>query len=170
MFSEFDKEIKRRIKDDDSPVDGDFPEPVKWEYTLEDDEDFREEFDRIYQDKDISEADDMFTPEIMDDTYMNMVVAIPRDTEDPDFASVTKRLKDANGLPIGTANENPILDTKLYGVEYVDGHKASLTAMLSIAIRFGSPYKVVTSLCAICLSIYRLRTHVYVCRTCNSGT
>ena len=28
MFSEFDKEIKRRIKDDDFPVDGDLPDPV----------------------------------------------------------------------------------------------------------------------------------------------
>ena len=29
---------------------------------LEDDEDFQEEFDQIYQDKDIPEADDVFTP------------------------------------------------------------------------------------------------------------
>ena len=34
--------------------------------------------------------------------------------------------------------------------------------MLSTAVHFGSRYKVVTSLCAICLSSYRLRTHVYV--------
>ena len=81
---------------------------------LEYNEYLREEFDRIYQDKDIPEADDVFTPEIMDDTYMNMEVALPRDTEGPDFACVTKRLKDANGLPIGTANENPILDTRVY--------------------------------------------------------
>ena len=59
---------------------------------------------------------------------MNMEVAFPRDTEGPDFACVTKRLTDANGLPIGTANENPILDTRMYEVEYVDGKKFSLTA------------------------------------------
>ena len=70
----------------------------------------------------------MFAPEIMDNTYMNMKVALPRDTEGPDFACVTKRIKDANGLPIGTANENTILDTRVYEFEYVDGHKASLTA------------------------------------------
>ena len=63
----------------------------------------------------------MFTSEIMGDTYMNMEVTLPRDTEGPDFAHVTKRLKDANGLPIGTANENPILDTKMYEVKFVDG-------------------------------------------------
>ena len=64
----------------------------------------------------------------MDDNYMNMEVALPRDTEGPDFARVTKRLKDANGLIIVTSNDNPILDTRVYEVEYVDGHKASLTA------------------------------------------
>ena len=56
----------------------------------------------------------MFTPDIMDDTYMNMEVALPQDTEGTDFARITKRLKDANGLSIGTANENPILDTRIY--------------------------------------------------------
>ena len=81
---------------------------------LEDDKDFREEFNKIYQDKDIPEADDVFTPDIIDNTYMNMEVALPRDTEGTDFARITKRLKDANGLSIGTANENPILDTRIY--------------------------------------------------------
>ena len=128
MFSDFYEEITRRIKDDDFPVDGDFPDLVKWADMLEDDEDFREESNRIYQDKNIPEADDVFTPEIMDNTYMDMEVALPQDTEGPDFARVTKPLKDANDLPIGTANENPILDTRVYQVEYVDGHKASLTA------------------------------------------
>ena len=127
MFLEFDKEIKRHIKNDDWPEDENLPDPVKWADMLEDNEDFREEFDRIYQDKYIPEADAVFAPEIMDDTYMNMEVALPQDTEVPDFACVTKRLKDANGLPIGKANENPILDTRVYEVEYVDEHKASLT-------------------------------------------
>ena len=59
---------------------------------------------------------------------MNMEVSLPQDTEGPGFDRVNKRLKDANGLPIVTANENPILDTRVYEVEYVDGNKASLTA------------------------------------------
>ena len=80
MFSKFDKEINRRIKVNDFPVDGDFPNPVKRAYMLEYDKDFREEFDQIYQDKDIPVVDDVFTPEIMDSTYMNMEVALPRDT------------------------------------------------------------------------------------------
>ena len=94
---------------------------------IDEDEDFREEFQRIYNDDTVQEAD-YYTPEIGNDTYLNMEVALPRDDTGPTFAKVTKRLQDANGIPIGTANDNPILDTRLYEVEYLDGHRASLSA------------------------------------------
>jgi len=57
-----------------------------------------------------------------------MELAFPRDDEGPEFARVTKRLRDANGIPIGTADDNPLIDTRIYEVEYLDGHKASLSA------------------------------------------
>ena len=57
-----------------------------------------------------------------------MEVALPRDSEGPEFARVTKCLRDANGLPIGTANNNPILNRRMYEVECADGHKASMAA------------------------------------------
>ena len=58
-----------------------------------------------------------------------MELAIPQgDSLEPRLARVTKRLKDANGLPIGLANENPILETRMYEVQYIDGEKASLAA------------------------------------------
>ena len=56
-----------------------------------------------------------------------MKLAIPRDGGGSEFAWFTKRLKDANVLPIGTDNSNPILDTRMYEVDYQDGYKASLT-------------------------------------------
>ena len=59
---------------------------------------------------------------------MNIEIVLPHDGEGPEYAKVTKRLRDANGLPIGTANDNPILDSRIYEVEYLDGHRASLTA------------------------------------------
>ena len=39
-----------------------------------------------------------------------------------------KHLRDKDRLLIGRAHNNPILDTGMYGVEYKDRHKASLTA------------------------------------------
>ena len=92
------------------------------------DSDFQEELDRIFSSEDIPEADETFTPDTYDDTYLRMELALPRNGDQPEFARVTKRLKDANGLPIGTANQNPILDSRMYEVEYQDGYKASMTA------------------------------------------
>jgi len=43
-----------------------------------------------------------------------MELAMPRESDGPEYARVTKRLKDANGLPIGTANDNPLMDTRIY--------------------------------------------------------
>ena len=55
---------------------------------------------------------------------MNMKIALTRYGEGTKFSKVTKRLRDANGIPICRHHENPMLDTRVYGVEYLDGHKA----------------------------------------------
>ena len=65
----------------------------------------------------------------MYDTYLNMDLALPQgDSLEPRLARVSKRLKDANGIPIGTANDNPLLNMRMYEVEYLDGECASLFA------------------------------------------
>ena len=125
---EFDAEIKLKLNEDDYPVQGDKASPEDWAAYVDYDEDFQKEFDFVVSNENVAEADADFSPDVYDDTYLNMELAVPRDGDGPDFARVTKRLRDANGLPIGLANDNPILDTRMYEVEYLDGHKASLTA------------------------------------------
>ena len=92
------------------------------------DPEFQEEFERVVNDKELPEADATFTPDVFDDTYVNMELALPRSGGEVEFARVTKRLRDKDGLPIGTAHDNPILDTRVYEVEFPDGHKAALAA------------------------------------------
>ena len=130
-IKEFDAEISRRFKEeevDDLGYDGAKPNPEDWTEYLQYDPDFQEEFNNIVSDPKLPEADSDFTPDVYDDTYLNMELAIARDGDGPEFAKVTKRLRDKDGLPIGRANNNPILDTRMYQVEYSDGHKASLAA------------------------------------------
>ena len=55
-------------------------------------------------------------------------MALDRGDQGPTYARVTKRLKDAEGRLILTASDNPILDTRMYEVEYVYGYKTSLNA------------------------------------------
>ena len=57
-----------------------------------------------------------------------MELALDRHDNRPEFARVNKRLKDKYGRPIGISEENPILDTSMYKVEYDDGHKTEMTA------------------------------------------
>ena len=60
-----------------------------------------------------------------------MELALPkRGKPEPQFACVTKRLRDANGLPIGKASDNPILDTRMYKVEYANSKKYALSSNL----------------------------------------
>ena len=122
------------------PIGEEQPNPEDWADLIDTDPEFNEEFNKIFNDSNVPEADD-FTPEVLEDTYLNMELALSRDGDGPEFAKVTKRLRDANGLPIGTANDNPLLDTRLYEVEYADGHKASLAAN-TIAINM---------LCYVCI-------------------
>jgi hypothetical protein len=126
---EFDSKISRRFKEEeDLTYDGAKPNREDWSEYLQYDPDFQEEFDNIVNDPGILEANNDFTPDISDNKYLNMELAIPRDSDGPEFARVTKRLKDKDGLPIGRANNNPILDKRMYEVEYPNGHKASLAA------------------------------------------
>ena len=83
----------------------------------------------VISDEEIREANDKFTPDTYDDRYLNMEWSVPRgDNPNPQYANVIKRLRDDNGIPIRTANENPILDSCMYEVEYQDGMRASLVS------------------------------------------
>ena len=89
VFDEFDATIKRIVKDNNFPVDGDKPDPAMWADLVEHDEDFNEEFFKVYGDDKLQEADD-FSPEIMDNGYLNMELALPRDGETPALLELPK--------------------------------------------------------------------------------
>ena len=92
------------------------------------DMEFVQEFGRTINDPGIKEADQEFTPDVFDDTYLHMELALPREGGEVQLGRVVKRLRDKDGLPIGTANDNPILDSRMYEVEFQDGYKTALAA------------------------------------------
>ena len=53
---------------------------------------------------------------------------IPRDGDGPDFAKVVNRLRRKYGLPIGRVHNNPIMDTRMYEVEYKNVYKVSMAS------------------------------------------
>jgi hypothetical protein len=131
LIEAYDVAVRDRLADGNHQVAGfGLDEPAGWTMLLlEEDEEFVEEHDQAIADDTIPEADDTFTPDTFNDTYLNMEVALPGGQDgQPRAGRVVKRMRDANGIPIGTANENPLLDTRLYEVQFVDGSQQTLVA------------------------------------------
>ena len=59
---------------------------------------------------------------------------LDRQGEGPESARVAKQLKDKDGRPIGTASKNPILDSRMYEVEYEDVHKVAMATLWTSSI------------------------------------
>ena len=98
-----------------------------WDEQAEDDEDFQSEFNKLFNNPAVKEAEKESTPEF----YYNcihMELTLDRGGDGLEFARVKKRLKDANGGPIGVDNYNPILDLIMYEFKYRDGYVAAITA------------------------------------------
>jgi hypothetical protein len=82
------------------------------------DPEFVQEFGRTISNPAIEEADQVFTPNTFDDTYLNMELTLQREGGEVQFGRIVKQMRDKDGLPIGTANDNPILDSRMYEVTY----------------------------------------------------
>ena len=128
-LQEFDTAITDRLNDEAHIIiKGGKSQPYNWSnHPFNKDLDFIDEFHSVVSNDEIKEADEEFTPDTYNDRYLNMELAVPRgDNPNPQYTKVTKRLRDADSIPIGMANENPILDSRMYEVEYQDGTKLHL--------------------------------------------
>ena len=126
----FDDTIKLTIRDSAHVLEeGGKNDPYDWSnHPFDDDPDFQEEFNEVVSNPGIADADDTFMPDTYD-TYLQIELALPQgDRLELRLAKVTKQMKDAHSIPIGTAHDNLLLDTRMYEVEYVDGEKAALSA------------------------------------------
>ena len=65
----------------------------------------------------VREAENDFTLDVYDDTYSNMELSVPRDSDRPEFDQMVRRLRYKDVKTIGKSNDNPILDTHMYEVE-----------------------------------------------------
>ena len=79
-----------------------------WKDLSNGNEDFQNEFARVFDNTDVKEDDDQFTPDSYDN-YINMELALDRGGKQPKYARVKKLLKDNRGRPIGIASDNTVL-------------------------------------------------------------
>jgi hypothetical protein len=92
---------------------------------------FIEEFTRVIDNESIKHADedvdDMAVGEV--DPYVNMELGLPRGSDDElRLAHVKRRAVVFEGRPVGRPSTNPLLDSRQYEVEYLDGETEILTA------------------------------------------
>jgi len=119
--------VKERMQDYSNKINLKFKEGrLNWQDLMDNDPDFAEEFGRVFDNSDVPEADAVFDPDAYDH-LVNAEFTIDSGNGRK-FAKVTKRFRDKNGMPIGTANENPLLDTRMYEVQHIDGSKQALAA------------------------------------------
>ena len=125
-FKVYDDKIRKRFKEGRLTTDGYIPKMEDWEETFQLDKDFMEEFQTVYNNPEVPEQDS-FTPDSFD-PHIGMQVLLDRGGNEPELARVTKRMRDDEGNPIGIAHENPIVDTRMYEIEYSDGYKVPVAA------------------------------------------
>ena len=78
-------------------------------------------------DDQIQEADAIYKTDSGYPSHVGTELAMPSvPVEAPMLACVKKRIKDAQGLPVGVAHGNPMLNSWLYEVEFMDGHTTQL--------------------------------------------
>lgn len=136
--SEFDANISQLMNDPEFVlVDSNMNAPTDWSrYNLEQDRDYLEEFHHTVahptipeSEEPTTESEEPTTNDQMHDTYVNMEVLLPRGgIDEPQLAIVTKRARNDDGKPVGTAHTNPLLDSREYVVTFNDGSTEILRA------------------------------------------
>ena len=96
------------------------------------DSEFISDFQQIIDDKSIADTDifedDKATPDTFDG-YINMQIGLPRGADDELIKATVKRRKtDTEGESIGKRHNNPLLDSREYEVEFIDGSVETITA------------------------------------------
>ena len=95
------------------------------------DEEFLDEFNPVIKDSDLAEAEDEQVKSReygVEDSYLDMELGIRRDDEVLHHARVKRRAVDQDFPPIGRPSNNPLLGSRRYKVEYLDGTTEVLTA------------------------------------------
>ena len=130
-MNEYDERLKRVFDAQSAPIIGLHDIPTsKVIDPYNEDPAFFEEFTRVIDDATLKHADDEADAiDILPDNYVGMEMAITRGGEGAMVhANVRRRVCDKEGRPIGNPHSNPLLDSRLYEVEYADGHIEELTA------------------------------------------
>ena len=145
QMDDFEEKVQERLKISDDGTNH-LPDEIRnWNSfsIIDEDPEFIEEWNRIINNSTLLHGNDDMIEKINDDKsendniglnsmrdpYLHMEVGLPRGDDDRlVHAKVKSRAVDVDGNPMGIGNNNPLLDTRVYEVEFVDGTTEKLTA------------------------------------------
>ena len=132
QMDEFDAAIRERLNDPNHIIPNNFTvENGRRVWNLldiEDDPIFAEEFYNVIDNEQVKHIDEQATDDVYD-PYVNVEIGLPHGPEGERLRGhVRKRAIDDHNNPIGVAHDNPILDTRAYVVEFIDGDQQIITA------------------------------------------
>ena len=125
-ITDFDSKLRDRLNDENFQT----PTLPGNEFYIDDVDNTDDELQMVNNDGEnqLPDTDDIdYSPDAFDQ-YLNAEIQMPQQDGNLIKARVTKRMKDDEGRPIGKSNANPLLDTRLYKVEYPDGRIDELQA------------------------------------------
>eukprot|EP00978_Attheya_sp_CCMP212_P031214 scaffold117251_cov65-Attheya_sp.AAC.3 len=124
QITEMNEQITSRLKDEGFALPDTDENQLFLEDGLiqgEDEVAFAEGVEPMIDEDEIEYSPDAYEP------YIGTEIIIPHGDQ-ADRARVSKRIKANDGTPIGKSNPNPLLDTRLYSVEFSDGEVTQIQA------------------------------------------
>ena len=95
----------------------------------EDDPAFVNDFINVIDYDAVPHADDYETELLEQDNHTNIEIGLPWGPDgELHHARVKQRAVDVDGNPLGVASNNPITDTRLYDIEFLDGSPETISA------------------------------------------
>ena len=133
-MQDYDNRIKQRLKIKDPYIphfhDITFTD---WRLSMTSDKEFLEDYAKVIDSEHIPEQDsinpDNKKQESEPVNYVHMEIGLPRGPDgELQFARVKRQVLDDEGNPLGTSNNNPLLDGRMNEVEYLDSSTEILAA------------------------------------------
>ena len=139
---EFDEHLDKRLDIIDAESGHKLDQNPDWNRLSLDefDPEFDNDYNKVINDSDIPEADeeqkkveakDSRTVPSSDafDPYLGMEVGLPRGDDDQLYhARIKRRAIGPDGEAVGVGSNNPLTDTRMYDVEFLDGSRETLAA------------------------------------------
>ena len=126
-FKAFGMKVSKKFKNRKFSADRSISQE-DWKELVDNDEAFTKRFENIFDNPDVSYAEDLSPDNFY--VYGTMEISMDRSGAEPQLSRVVKKMKDNEGNTIGMANKNPILDTRVYWIEFQDGFRQPLAVNL----------------------------------------